>query len=152
PARAARRRGVQSRRRRRPFPTGARYRRGAGRDPGPGGAARRRWLRARPTRPGGAGAAAMDLVGFSGPTIDAASVQARYKCICLPPAARGDIHRAALRKPRAIGLIDGYFHGVASVWHKEILWAMSQGIHVFGSSSMGALRASELHAFGMHGV
>jgi hypothetical protein len=38
------------------------------------------------------------------------------------------------------------------VWHKEILWAMSQGIHVFGGASMGALRAAELAAFGMEGV
>ena len=29
---------------------------------------------------------------------------------------------------------------------------MSQGVHVFGSSSMGALRAAELHQFGMRGV
>jgi hypothetical protein len=29
---------------------------------------------------------------------------------------------------------------------------MSQGVHVFGASSMGALRAAELHAFGMIGV
>jgi hypothetical protein len=54
--------------------------------------------------------------------------------------------------PRAIGIIDGYFEHVPSVWHKEILWAMAQGTHVFGSASMGALRAAELAAFGMRGV
>lgn len=42
--------------------------------------------------------------------------------------------------------------GRPSVWHKEILWAMSQGIHVFGAASMGALRAAELAPFGMVGV
>ena len=94
----------------------------------------------------------MSVVVFAGPTIDPETVQSHCACTCLPPAARGDIHRAALRKPRAIGLVDGYFHGVPSVWHKEILWAMSEGIHVFGSSSMGALRAAELHQFGMRGV
>jgi hypothetical protein len=52
----------------------------------------------------------------------------------------------------AIGLVDGYFARVPAVWHKEILWAMSQGIHVFGAASMGALRAAELAAFGMEGV
>jgi hypothetical protein len=41
---------------------------------------------------------------------------------------------------------------VPAVWHKEILWAMSQGIHVYGSASMGALRAAELAKFGMRGV
>jgi hypothetical protein len=39
-----------------------------------------------------------------------------------------------------------------TVWHKEILWAMAQGIHVYGSASIGALRAAELHSFGMVGI
>jgi hypothetical protein len=51
-----------------------------------------------------------------------------------------------------MGIIDGYFSGAPSVWHKEILWAMSEGVAVFGSASMGALRAAELHTFGMRGV
>ena len=51
-----------------------------------------------------------------------------------------------------IALIDGVFDRVLPVWHKEILWAMAQGIHVFGASSMGALRAAELEPFGMRGV
>ena len=52
----------------------------------------------------------------------------------------------------AVGIIDGYFDGVPAVWHKEILWALSNGIPVFGASSMGALRAAELHIFGMRGI
>jgi hypothetical protein len=51
-----------------------------------------------------------------------------------------------------VGLVDGYFQDVPSVWHKEILWAMAGGVHVFGSASMGALRAAELTAYGMRGV
>jgi len=39
-----------------------------------------------------------------------------------------------------------------TVWHKEILWAMARGIHVYGSASIGALRAAELYPFGMKGV
>jgi hypothetical protein len=90
---------------------------------------------------------------FCGPTISAEEVQAHLPAQCHPPAARGDIYRVAREdRPRAIGLIDGFFQGALSVWHKEILWAMAQGIHVFGASSMGALRASELNAYGMHGV
>ncbi|UVF18821.1 TfuA domain-containing protein [Microvirga terrae] len=38
------------------------------------------------------------------------------------------------------------------MFHKEILWALKQGIHVFGAASMGALRAAELHRFGMVGI
>jgi hypothetical protein len=71
----------------------------------------------------------------------------------LAPAKHGDLYRAvALLRPRAIGLVDGYFQWSAAVWHKEILWAIHQGVHVFGSSSMGALRAAELAPFGMRGV
>ena len=70
----------------------------------------------------------------------------------LPPVSQGDVYRVAREGPRAIGIIDGFFERVPAVWHKEILWAMSRGIRVFGASSMGALRAAELSAFGMTGV
>ena len=72
--------------------------------------------------------------------------------VVLPPVAQGDVYRVAQERPSAIGIVDGYFEGVLSVWHKEILWAMAEGIHVFGSASMGALRAAELHPFGMYGT
>src|SRR5919109_729912 len=89
---------------------------------------------------------------FVGPTLPPTEVAALHDFVCLPPASMGDVYRAVGSRPRAIGIIDGYFEGVPAVWHKEILWAMSQGIHVFGSASMGALRAAELHVFGMRGV
>jgi hypothetical protein len=60
--------------------------------------------------------------------------------------------RAALEKPAIIGIIDGYFERVPSVTHKEILWAIHQGIHVLGAASMGALRAAELSTLGMEGI
>ena len=89
---------------------------------------------------------------FTGPTLSAEEARSVWNASYLPPVAHGDVYRVELRRPRAIGIIDGYFEGVPSVWHKEILWAMSQGIHVFGSASMGALRAAELDSFGMKGV
>lgn len=91
-------------------------------------------------------------VVFTGPTLARSDLQPRDGMVFLPPAAQGDVYRAARERPLAIGIVDGYFEGQASVWHKEILWAMDQGIHVFGSASMGALRAAELHVFGMRGV
>ena len=89
---------------------------------------------------------------FAGPTLASAEVQAACDAICLPPVALGDVYRVAQKRPQAIGIIDGYSDGVPAVWHKEILWAMAEGVHVFGSASMGALRAAELHDFGMRGV
>jgi hypothetical protein len=70
-----------------------------------------------------------------------------------PPVRQGELYRvAALEQPAVIGIIDGYFEVVPTVWHKEILWAMAQGIHVFGAASIGALRAAELDVFGMRGI
>lgn len=69
-----------------------------------------------------------------------------------PPAAQGDLIEAAESGVRWIGLIDGYFGSCASVWHKEILYALSVGCHVWGAASMGALRAAECANFGMRPV
>jgi hypothetical protein len=68
------------------------------------------------------------------------------------PAAQGDVARAVLDGATAIGLVDGNFEAVASVWHKEILFALGQGVALLGSSSMGALRAAECEPFGMRPV
>lgn len=94
----------------------------------------------------------MSAIIFVGPTLSVDEVRACLDADCRPPAAQGDVYRAAVGRPSAIGIIDGYFDGVPSVWHKEILWAMAEGIPVYGSASMGALRAAELSAFGMRGV
>jgi hypothetical protein len=94
----------------------------------------------------------MTAMIFVGPTLAPAEIAAAGDFVCLAPVAQGDVYRAARRGARLIGIIDGYFSGAPAVWHKEILWAMSEGVAVFGSASMGALRAAELHAFGMRGV
>jgi hypothetical protein len=49
-------------------------------------------------------------------------------------------------------LIDGHFEHTAAVWHKELLFALERKTAVYGAASMGALRAAELHRFGMVGV
>lgn len=94
----------------------------------------------------------MTIIIFTGPTLPPHEAEQLFEASYLPPVSEGDVYRAALGGPRAIGIIDGYFENVPSVWHKEILYAMSRGIPVFGSASMGALRAAELAQFGMEGV
>ena len=94
----------------------------------------------------------MSVYIFTGPTLSPEEGRAELDAIYLPPVSQGDVYRATLDRPQAIGIIDGYFECVPAVWHKEILWAMAEGIHVYGSASMGALRAVELAAFGMEGV
>jgi hypothetical protein len=92
----------------------------------------------------------MKTVIFSGPTLAPGDIT--IEAVVLPPARQGDLYRAARQGAQLIGLIDGCFDQVNSVAHKEILWAMSNGVHVFGAASMGALRAAELEMFGMEGV
>jgi hypothetical protein len=94
----------------------------------------------------------MKAVIFCGPSLRIEDRAGFPEFRFLPPVAQGDVYRASLEKPLAIGIIDGYFEGIPAVWHKEILWAMKERIAVFGAASMGALRAAELHAFGMRGV
>jgi hypothetical protein len=69
-----------------------------------------------------------------------------------PPAKHGDIFAAIRDGAIAIGLVDGAFGEVAAIRHKEILFALDQGVAVFGASSMGALRAAECEPFGMRPV
>jgi hypothetical protein len=71
---------------------------------------------------------------------------------CRGPAAQGDIARAVVEGATAIGLIDGRYEDVAAVWHKEILYAIEEGVQIFGAASMGALRAAECADFGMIGI
>lgn len=93
-------------------------------------------------------------IAFLGPSLPRSEAQARYPdLLILPPAAMGDVLGAVNRyRPHAIGLIDGTFLTNMSVYHKELLYAMEQGIWVLGGSSMGALRAAECSAYGMIGV
>jgi hypothetical protein len=94
----------------------------------------------------------MRIVVFTGPTLSPEDARRELDADYRPPAAQGDVYRAALERPLAIGIVDGYFERIPAVWHKEILWALSQGVHVLGASSMGALRAAELEPYGMEGV
>lgn len=89
---------------------------------------------------------------FVGPTVPDAAAIAGGEIFVSPPATQGDILRAVRDGAKAIGLIDGNFEHVAPVWHKEILFALSEGVTVLGAASMGALRAAECDTFGMVGI
>jgi len=89
---------------------------------------------------------------FAGPSLPPAFRPSEAALKWHPPIKQGEVYKAALTRPAIIGIVDGYFEVTPTVWHKEILWAMARGIHVYGSASIGALRAAELHTFGMTGV
>lgn len=91
-------------------------------------------------------------VVFLGPTLPKGEAKTIFPGFYRPPVAIGDVFRAVQASPQTLLIVDGYFEGVPSVWHKEILYALACGVRVYGCSSMGALRAAELSAHGMVGV
>ena len=94
----------------------------------------------------------MTVAVFLGPSLPRDEAQQLLDADYRPPVRQGDIYRVVRQmRPTAIAIMDGYFQEVPSVWHKEILWALDQGIAVYGAASMGALRAAELSPFGMVG-
>lgn len=90
---------------------------------------------------------------FVGPSLDTEA----YLNNCedyeiFPPCKSGDIYSILAMNFNAILIVDGLFHGVPSVWHREIMAAIQNNLIVVGASSMGALRATELYKDGMIGV
>jgi hypothetical protein len=85
---------------------------------------------------------------FAGPSLSGQDYD-RSGLDVRPPARKGDLYRAVLDGADAIGLVDGVFGFVPSVWHKEILFALKQGIPVLGAASIGALRAAECAPYSM---
>jgi hypothetical protein len=94
---------------------------------------------------------AQSIAVFLGPSLPYTEAKKILAADYFPPASRGDIYRIIASGVRTIVLIDGIFHSTRSVWQREILDALGAGIEVLGASSMGALRAAELHALGMVG-
>jgi hypothetical protein len=89
---------------------------------------------------------------FIGPTISESEARQWLDAVYLPPVAQGDILSVLRYEAEIIGIIDGYYERVPAVWHKEILLALARRVWVIGAASIGALRAAELHSFGMRGV
>jgi YcaO-like protein with predicted kinase domain len=68
------------------------------------------------------------------------------------PVEQGDMLAAVLDGFETILIIDGYFYTKFPCTTFEVMVALEQGINVFGSSSIGALRAVELDRYVMVGV
>jgi hypothetical protein len=95
----------------------------------------------------------MKAVIFLGPTLPVDEARKILDAIYLPPVEQaGLVSAVTTYRPDVVGIIDGMFLQSLSVWHKEILFAIQQGVWVYGSSSMGALRATETAEFGMIGL
>lgn len=95
----------------------------------------------------------MTAVVFLGSSLDIEQARTQAPTLELrPPARRGDVYRAVSQGATIVGIVDGELDQALPVWHKELLWALRQGVQLFGAASMGALRAVELEPFGMVGL
>lgn len=92
-----------------------------------------------------------EAVVYLGPTLSHERARAVLDAEYLPPIRRGDL---ANLDPSVgcVAIVDGEFYQSLAVSPKEILALMRRGVRVYGASSMGALRAAELHPYGMVGV
>ena len=89
---------------------------------------------------------------FLGPSLPLGEARELLEADYRPPVKRGDVRRAAEERPPLIGIIDGVFLSDLPPSPLEVLEAIRSGVPVMGSSSLGALRATELWSFGMIGV
>ncbi len=69
-----------------------------------------------------------------------------------PPIKRGDAPKIVSEGIDIIGIIDGVFFRESAVSPRELMEVLKTQVKVYGASSMGALRASELDRYGMIGV
>lgn len=92
------------------------------------------------------------IVVTAGPTISGDEIREVVPhAEVVAPIAFGDAFGYGLRAGDTLLIIDGLFLQHPSVRHKELLALIADGVRVTGASSMGALRAAELHPFGMQG-
>jgi len=92
-----------------------------------------------------------ETIVFLGPSLDLATARSCLEATYLPPIKRGDLAQVP-PGTGIVGIIDGEFQQTPAVSPKEILPLLDRGVTVCGASSIGALRAAELHTEGMIGV
>ena len=92
------------------------------------------------------------IVIFTGPSLHPSKAATLLDATYLPPIKRGDLTPYFASKPRIVGIIDGEFYQSLAVTPKEVLALLEAGVAVYGAASTGALRAVELHRYGMIGV
>jgi TfuA protein len=90
---------------------------------------------------------------FLGPTLSIEKAKEILDADYRPPAKKGDLLRLIPSPVKFVGLIDGYFLQDYPPTPIEVYNLLrKKNVKVFGSSSLGALRAVELKKFGMIGI
>lgn len=90
---------------------------------------------------------------FIGPTLSIDKAKEILDADYRPPAKKGDLLKLIPTAVKFVGLIDGYFLQDYPPTPIEVYNLLrKKDVMVFGSSSLGALRAVELKRFGMMGI
>jgi TfuA protein len=90
---------------------------------------------------------------FLGPTLSTEKAKEILDADYRPPAKKGDLLQLIQRDVKIVGIIDGYFLQDYPPTPIEVYNLLrKKNIVVYGSSSLGALRAVELKKFGMIGI
>jgi hypothetical protein len=90
---------------------------------------------------------------FIGPTLSIDKAKEILDADYRPPAKKGDLLKLIPTAVKFVGLIDGYFLQDYPPTPIEVYNLLrKKDVLVFGSSSLGALRAVELKRFGMIGI
>lgn len=90
---------------------------------------------------------------FVGPTMSQSDIFNIFPdAIIKAPIQRGELYNEFNLGNRLFLIIDGIFASELAVSPREIIDVIHNGAIVVGSSSMGALRASECYPIGMHGI
>ncbi len=92
-----------------------------------------------------------DIVVYLGPSLPIATARSLLNATYLPPLKRGDLANLP-PDTKTAGIIDGVFHHSLAESPKELIALLERGVRVYGSSSIGALRAAETHIYGMIGI
>ncbi|SDX69098.1 hypothetical protein SAMN05421504_103495 [Amycolatopsis xylanica] len=89
---------------------------------------------------------------FAGPSLSGSAVLELDGVCAHPPIAHGDLYRLKLNEGDSVLIVDGIYQHTAPVRHKEILALHAAGVPIYGTASLGALRATEHQGHGMTGV
>jgi hypothetical protein len=90
---------------------------------------------------------------YAGPTLDGVDLgRVDPEATVHSPIRHGDLFDPGIEPGDTVLILDGVYHHLPALRHKEILDALDRGVRVIGAASIGALRAAELKPFGMVGV
>ncbi len=90
---------------------------------------------------------------FLGPTLPISKAKEILDADYKPPAKKGDLLQLIPSTVKFVGIVDGYFLQDYPPTPIEVYNLLrKKNVMIFGSSSLGALRAVELKKFGMIGI